>query len=471
MGTADGGGVEPASPGDGPPGDRAPDAGPVPTDATGRPDLPPVPPVPALSCTRQVRAASLAELAAAVSRAMPGDCVVMANGSYQASETIAVMRTGTAAARITITAETIGGVTISGTGGLRLDAPSAYVTIRGFRFTHSGGMRVAAGTSNCLITRNHFEMPDARDFLTLAGTDNVVSYNSFFTKTSAGAFLKLDEDNVTFRPYAHHNHFRDHTYPGGNGGEAVTVFSVLPRFEHNLLEEIHVNGESVSVKESGGSMGGFYRFNTFRRITRGTFTLRYARRDVVEGNFFLDTKGLRAYGREHRIRNNYFEGGQLILGDGTTTSAYIPIDDMEVVFNTLVNARITGQSRPDGVPPKNMRIANNIIQIDDGEAIAAAQPFTNVTYEGNILWGAAAPGAVPASGFRRVNPQLQRDPAGFYRLAAGSPAIDSAAGSDQVTDDIEGQPRDRADVGADELSSAPAMRRPLTPADVGPNAP
>ena len=42
-----------------------------------------------------------------------------------------------------------------------------------------------------------------------------------------------------------------------------------------------------------------------------------------------------------------------------------------------------------------MRIANNIIQLDDGEAIAAAQPFTNVTDEGNILWGAAAPGAVP----------------------------------------------------------------------------
>jgi poly(beta-D-mannuronate) lyase len=462
-----GGPIDASSPGAS--GSEGWDAGTPPRDASG-PDVPPARPEPPLTCARKLAAASWAQLATAIGGAMPGDCVVMASGSYQATEAIAVAKTGMADARITITAAAIGGVTISGTGGLRIDAPSAYVTIRGFRFTHSGGMRVAAGTSNCVVTRNHFEMPGGT-FLTVAGTDNVVSHNSFFNKTDGGAFLKLDEDDRTFRPYAHHNHFRNHTFPGANGGEAVTVFSVLPRFENNLLEEIHTNGECVSVKESAGSMGGFYRFNTFRKITRGTFTLRYARRDVVEGNFFLDTKGLRAYGRQHRIRNNYFEGGQIVLGDGTTTGAYVPIDDMEVVFNTLVNARITGQSREGGVPPRDLRIANNIIELDEGEAIAVAAPFTNVTYEGNIFWGAAAPGVVPASGFRRIDPELQQDPAGFYRLAPGSPAIDSAAGTYGVTDDIEGQPRAKADVGADELASGPAIRRPLTPADVGPNAP
>jgi poly(beta-D-mannuronate) lyase len=448
-----------------------PETGGPPADAGG-PDTPPVMPDPPMTCTRRVPAASLAQLASAIEGAVAGDCVVMANGSYQASATIPIAKQGTAAARITITAESIGGVTISGAAGLRLDAPSAYVTVRGFRFTHAGGMRVAAGTSNVLVTRNHFEIPGGGTFLILAGTDNVVSYNSFFNKTTVGAFLRLDEDAITFRPHAHHNHFRNHTYAGGNGGEAITVFSVLPRVEHNLLEEIHVNGECISVKEGGGSMGGFYRFNTLRNITRGTLTLRYARRDVVEGNFFIGTPGLRAYGKQHRIRNNYFEGGQIILGDGTTTSFYIGIDDMEVSFNTLVNARITGQPRAaDGVPPKNMRIANNIIQLDQGEALAAAQPFTNVTYEGNILWGAAAPGAIPASGFRRVDPQLQGDQGARYRLGPASPAIDSAAGSYQAGEDIEGQPRTRPDVGADEQSSGPVLRRPLTAADVGPNAP
>jgi poly(beta-D-mannuronate) lyase len=470
AGAAPDGGGSDQSPGDAA-ADAAPETDGPPADAGSGPDSPLAMPDPPMSCTRRVPASSLAQLASAIDGAAPGDCVVMANGSYQASAPIPVAKRGTAAARITITAESIGGVTISGAAGLRIDAPSAYVTVRGFRFTHASGMRVASGTSNVLITRNHFEIPGGGTFLVVAGTDNVVSFNSFFNKATAGAFLRLDEDAVTFRPYAHHNHFRNHTYAGGNGGEAITVFSVLPRVEHNLLEEIHVNGECISVKESGGSMGGWYRFNTLRNITRGTLTLRYARRDIVEGNFFIATPGVRAYGKQHRIRNNYFEGGQIILGDGTTTSTYIGIDDMEVAFNTLVNARITGQPRADGVVPRNLRIANNIIQLDQGEAVAAAEAFTDVTYEGNILWGAAAPGAIPASGFRRVDPRLQGDPGASYRLGPASPAIDSAAGSYQVGEDIEGQPRVRPDVGADEQSSGPVLRRPLTAADVGPNAP
>jgi len=475
IGGGGSGGAGGAGANDGGPGDAdvgtAPETGGPPPDAGSRPDAPPTRPDPPMSCTRRVPVSSLAQLPAAIDGAIAGDCVVVANGSYQASATIPIAKRGTAGARITITAESIGGVTISGAAGLRIDAPSAYLTVRGFRFTHAGGMRVATGTNDILITRNHFEIPGDGTFLVVAGTDNVVSYNSFFNKTTVGAFLKLDEDAITFRPYAHHNHFRNHTYAGGNGGEAITVFSVLPRVEHNLLEEIHVNGECISVKEGGGSMGGFYRFNTLRNVTRGTLTLRYSRRDVIEGNFFIATRGLRAYGKEHRIRNNYFEGGQMILGDGTTDNFYIGIDDMEVAFNTLVNARITGQPRADGVAPKNLRIANNIIQLDEGEALAAAQAFTNVTYEGNILWGAAAPGAIPPSGFRRVDPQLQGEQGARYRLGPGSPAIDSAAGSYQAAEDIEGQPRSRPDVGADELSSGPVLRRPLTAADVGPNAP
>jgi hypothetical protein len=42
-----------------------------------------------------------------------------------------------------------------------------------------------------------------------------------------------------------------------------------------------------------------------------------------------------------------------------------------------------------------------------------------------------------------------------------------------VTDGLAGQPRDRPDIGDDEWSAAPELnlRRPLQPADVGPDAP
>jgi poly(beta-D-mannuronate) lyase len=40
-----------------------------------------------------------------------------------------------------------------------------------------------------------------------------------------------------------------------------------------------------------------------------------------------------------------------------------------------------------------------------------------------------------------------------------------------VTDDMDGQPRIKADVGADELAPGPTIRQPLTATDVGPDAP
>ena len=42
-----------------------------------------------------------------------------------------------------------------------------------------------------------------------------------------------------------------------------------------------------------------------------------------------------------------------------------------------------------------------------------------------------------------------------------------------ITVDIDGQPRpaDKPDVGADQFSKEPAINRPLTESDIGPNAP
>jgi hypothetical protein len=71
-----------------------------------------------------------------------------------------------------------------------------------------------------------------------------------------------------------------------------------------------------------------------------------------------------------------------------------------------------------------------------------------------------------------VNPTMAAE-GGLMRLTASSPAVDVAdpAYFPFVVDDIDGQPRTTADIGADELSTAPVLRRPLTTADVGPEAP
>jgi poly(beta-D-mannuronate) lyase len=426
----------------------------------------------AVSCTRRVRASSIAELTAAIGGAMPGDCVVLANGNYTVAAPIVVNRVGTANQRITVMAETVGGATLAGDAGLTVNAPAAFVTIHGFRITNQGGLVAGANTQNILFTRNALEVPGNGNYMVVSGTDNEVSFNAFTNKSTNGAMLILDEDTKgSTRPFVHDNHFFSHTFTGTNGGEAVRVFSILPRVEHNLFEEIRVHGEMISVKEGGGSRGGFYRFNTFRNCANGTLTLRYARNDVVEGNFFFNTPGIRAYGTNHKIINNYLEGGNIILGDGTVAVGYVGIDNVEVSFNTLIDAHITGQSRPDGVAPKNLRIANNIVVGTSGMAFAQPSPFVNATFAGNIVWGGVSAGDLPASGFRAVDPQLQMDGTGRYHLGASSPAINAAVGMAPVPEDIEGQARQQPDVGADELSAGPVLRRPLTARDVGPNAP
>jgi poly(beta-D-mannuronate) lyase len=75
------------------------------------------------------------------------------------------------------------------------------------------------------------------------------------------------------------------------------------------------------------------------------------------------------------------------------------------------------------------------------------------------------------TGVKVMNPMLAKID-GVFRISMGSPAIDAAVGSyDYVMDDMDGHPRDKVDVGADELASGMITRRALVEADVGPNAP
>lgn len=81
-------------------------------------------------------------------------------------------------------------------------------------------------------------------------------------------------------------------------------------------------------------------------------------------------------------------------------------------------------------------------------------------------------GDIPSGGYVRVDPKLQQGSDGVYRLSAGSPAIGAATLSGvTVAEDIDGHARGAGrDVGADEYTTAAPVRRPLTVADVGPNA-
>ena len=460
AGPAEGGrGGEPGSPDAGP----APDLGPV-------PDAPPAlgePP----TCARKMMTTSLDQLTSAIGGAMPGDCVVLANGSYNSAGAIAVTRVGKPDARITITAETIGGVTISGAGGFRLDSPAAYVVIRGFKFTHSGQLMMSVGSHHNTITRNVFQLAGTGSYLHIDGLDQEISYNKFQNKDSAGNMVQIDASGRshagTMRAYLHHNHWFAHHFTGGNGGECLATWGGFTRAEYNLFEDCSGDPEIITAKSSDG----IYRYNTFRGSTRGMFSFRYGNRITAEGNFFFGLQGgIRAYGTDHKIINNYFEGNKgvgIYVSNGAASGAYIQIQRMLIANNTFVGDAIS--PRGGDLPPMTVTIVNNLIQKDGGDFASEGAGWTGTKWEGNIFWGSATT-SIPSSGYKKADPKLTAA-GGVSHIGAGSAAIDASVGSYGVTEDMDGQPRSgTADVGADELSTSPVKRRPLTAADVGPMA-
>jgi poly(beta-D-mannuronate) lyase len=432
---------------------------------------------------------SISGLQSALDSAVPGDVIVLADGSYSTSSTINISVAGTADAPITIQAEHVGGATISGSGGFGISSTASYVVLSGFRLTGSLGLTVPVGATHDRITRNLFQMAGSVQYwLRIAGDDAQVDHNTFQHKSTIGNFIEVigpGTSGMAQRPWIHHNYFLDQSYTGSNGGESIRVglsgrqhSSAHAIVEYNLFEQCNGDLEVISVKSSDDVI----RYNTLRN-SKGTITLRHGWSSVVEGNFLIgNSTGIRMFGNYHAVINNVIEnstglaleiGGGEVRDDTTSGTNHEAVDHALVAFNTFVNDRSSPIQVGDGgkaYQPSDVTIADNIIT-GSGSAVSF-EGGSGIKYQGNILYGVSG-GAMPSSGYRTVNPQLVLDSHGLYRLSSGSPAIDAALGTfSQVTLDMDGQTRTGVfDVGADEYATSGTLHEPLTTSDVGPAAP
>ncbi|MEU7645061.1 polysaccharide lyase 6 family protein [Streptomyces huasconensis] len=439
---------------------------------------------------------SLHDLQKAIDGAAPGARIVLADGDYTVPSGGSLKVTGkngTQAAPITITAASRGGVVLRGERGFVFDA-SSNITVSGFSFRQSTTLEIPASCSRVRLTRNDFRLADIAGlhWVMVRADDTKVDRNHFHGKTTLGVYLCVEGAGGTAMAQRAHilrNHFSDHTFAGDNGGEPIRL-GVSPRalsaahatVEYNLFERCDGDPEAVSVKSSDNIV----RYNTVRDSVGG-IVLRHGNRTRVEGNYLLGGKdGLRVYGNDHLIANNYLAGltgRALVVGGGSTRDHHSgetaeerrgndACDRAVIVHNTLLgNAEtLLGESRTH--EPRQVVVADNLLVGDFGKLVAMG-PTTGFTWQGNMLWGAAADGDIPTGGYTRRDPALRRGADGIFRLTAGSPAIGRATlARPAVTEDIDGHPRGSArDIGADEYTTAAPLRRPLTAADVGPNAP
>ena len=157
-------------------------------------------------------------------------------------------------------------------------------------------------------------------------------------------------------------------------------------FEDNLLEECDGDPEVVSVKASDMTV----RNNTVRR-SQGVLSLRHGNRNSLYGNVVLGegrpgTGGIRLYGADNRVFNNYVAGTtgtgydsalSIDGGDarpGGALNKHHRVDNAVVVFNTLVdNATgiVIGGNYPE--PPVNLVVENNLLA-DSGDVRQVTAP-------------------------------------------------------------------------------------------------
>jgi poly(beta-D-mannuronate) lyase len=443
---------------------------------------------------RTVNVSSLQELAEAISKASPGDRIVLADGAHTSSRAIPIQCAGTAEDPILIEAQSVGGAEIQGKGGFTFEPPAARVVLRGFKFTHAAGaMNLPPATHHCRITRNVFQLAIEKEkrgaFLTVGGDDHEIDHNAFQHKDTEGQMLYVQgpgTSGMAQRTWIHHNYFFDFKPSGANNSSALhighsarSLSSAHAVVEHNLFVQCRGENEGAICNKSGDNI---YRYNTFGEGST-ELSLRHGNRCLVYGNYFVASTGLRFFGDDHRIFSNYFERCRpaIAIGNGGATIPPAPLtshdrpDGVQVVCNTLVHNRSNVQMtrRNNGLGANDLVFANNLI-VGGNPVVSIDGPLANPKWEGNIVWAnEGGTGDLPEDGFLAIDPMLKAGENGVYRVTPGSPALGKGVGEYLfVTHDMDGQIRPpKLSVGADQLSDQPSINRLLTARDVGPGAP
>ena len=484
------------------------------------------------------------DLADAVNASTNGGTFIVVDGTYNDFEsTFEVV--ATASNPIIIKAESVGGVILTGESHFVFKT-SAHVTLEGFVIDGQGedSLVKLEGCNNIRITRNVFELETTESikwvFVGGVWNDNTFPFqhpshhnridrNIFQNKTTPGHYITIDgsfDDTGSDEVYYQSQYDRiDHNYFKNNGPRAVneqesirigwsemSLSSGYTVVEHNLFEDCDGDPEIVSVK----SCDNIIRHNTFIG-SYGTLSLRHGNRNRVEGNYFFGngkvigtspagstiyTGGIRIYGTDHLIINNYMEGlngtrwdapitltlGDAIEGQSSNLSKHFRAERVTIAYNTLVNNSHgieIGFDNNDNYNKdlEDIIIANNLItgsenslveivdtDNDQGDQITWLSNLMYPTGSATLLAGATST-SFDATSVYNENPHLFFDDTyNVWRTTGDTPLYENAVTSGTINQDIEGQDRpSTSNPGADHYSLESIRFEPLTPNDVGPN--
>jgi len=485
------------------------------------------------------------ELVEAVNNSVSGGTFIVRDGTYNDFEA-SIEIEAKVNNPIVIKAETVGGVSLTGESQF-VFKKSAFITLQGFIFDCQGEETLVKleGCNNIRITRNVFELETTEPikwvFIGGFWSDNTfpfqfpshhnrIDHNVFQNKETPGHYITVDgsfDDTGSDEVYYQSQYDRiDYNYFKNNGPRAVneqesirigwsemSQSSGFTTVEHNLFEDCDGDPEIVSVK----SCDNIIRHNTFVS-SYGTLSLRHGNRNRVEGNYFfgngkevgtspagssLYTGGIRIYGTDHLIINNYMEGlngtiwdapialtlGDAIDGQSSNLSKHFRAERVTIAFNTLVDNSHGVEIGFDNngnynIDLEEINIFNNLItgsenslveivdtSNDQGDKISWVDNLFFPTGNAMTLQGATST-TFDLTEVVNENPHLIYDYIfGSWRSTEDTPLFENSVLMDEVGEDVDGQERpSMSNPGADHYSLESIRYRPLTAMDVGPDA-
>lgn len=390
---------------------------------------------------RRLLVGSLAQLRNALDTAEPGDLIEVANGVYTLSGNLTIGRSGKKARPITVRAQNRGQAKITGYGEVLFNRVT-WVVWEGFKFTHDATQRgwpwgcvTLQDCNNVRFTRNYLDLHEDLTDLTrvhqwvcITGKtshDNRIDHNLFHDKTLRGDYVVVTGDGrtgaaISQRDRIDHNHFLDFKYGNGQNGLETVRVAANPSgnllanltIEDNLFERCSGEDEIISLK--CGAVTVLH--NTFIDCN-GSMVFRNGNRGLARGNIFINTYeddrlpfpqyragGIRFYGSDHKIVENYFYNlngtgvdAPLNLmhgapaGSGNLGGADgLPSTRCEVARNVWVSCaelRIGYESDPRPLPPADCTFSNNLIYGNHRQrTLLNFYQADGVRYSDNLLW-------------------------------------------------------------------------------------
>lgn len=370
------------------------------------------------------------EILKKIENSKENETIILEDGDYRDLGIINLNKNG-----VKLIAKNPGKVLFSGEVQIQLSGNNGG--IEGIVFKNGGpaerhGVIVIRGNGNIVknITMDDFNghayTPNEKGeyvgyrWVTIQGKDNKVLNNSFLNKTKRGTLMVVDIDDKPENHIIAQNIFNNHKAGlngefndkameriNGNSWEVLRVgdskTSLLPsetEILYNLFVEMDGETELISIKSGENLIKG----NTVKS-SQSLISLRHGNDSVVEDNIILGegkekTGGIRIYGENHVIRNNYVED---VRGIGDTRAGIAMNTGVnDVLNNEPLDQATKGKELNKQWTPKNTKIENNTVinsaqnilysnkvhrvSLFDNSSVSIVYPAVNTEFKNNLSY-------------------------------------------------------------------------------------